>query len=205
MAKIYGLRSGAKIPEDVLAVSVREKVATALFTGIGGVKNASLAYFNRETKQYEEHKFSEELEATSLIGNITIKDRKPSLHVHGTFGRRDMSVIGGHVISATVSPLLEFVLTPARNRAVRQFDDGAITRSIASVASKSGAQPNAFRTSGPSRNSVSSRLQSCCNSFSYKQCVEPLSSGKGQVEYGYEPWRGPGDALDGVDHHRNGG
>jgi len=59
---------------------------------------------------------------TGLLGNITRKDGKPFVHAHGTFGRRDMSVIAGHLMSATVFPLLEVVITPTKNRATREFD-----------------------------------------------------------------------------------
>lgn len=124
MAKIYSLKAGARIPEDVLAVASREKIGTALVTAIGGVKGATLAYFDRRTKKYEEHVYSEQMEVTSLIGDITFKDGELFLHAHGTFGRRDMSVIGGHVVTASVWPLLEVVLAPTKNRAARKFDEG---------------------------------------------------------------------------------
>ncbi|MDG6988349.1 MAG: DUF296 domain-containing protein [Nitrososphaerota archaeon] len=123
MAKIYSVRAGSRIPEDIASVAAREGIKTALVSGIGGVKEVKLAYFNQETRKYEEHDFREELEVTSLLGDITVKDGAPFLHLHGTFGRRDMSVLGGHVVSATVSPLLEFVITPTSNRAVRRFDE----------------------------------------------------------------------------------
>ena len=123
MAKIYSLKAGAGVPDDVTAIAEREKVATAGVQAIGGVNELRLAYFNHETKRYEEHDFHEFLEVTSLFGNVTQKDGKSFLHVHGTFGRRDLSVLAGHVISATVSPLLEVVVTPTKNRALRRFDD----------------------------------------------------------------------------------
>ena len=123
MAKIYSLRGGAKVPEDVVAIASREKVATAQVAAIGGVRKLRLGYFNHRKKAYEEHDYNEFLEVTSLLGNITVKDGKPFLHAHGNFGRRDQSVIGGHVVSATVFPLLEVVLVPTKNLAVRRFDD----------------------------------------------------------------------------------
>ncbi len=122
MAKIYSLGAGSKLPEDLLAIASKERIATALLSGIGGVRELTLAYFNKSTKAYEKHRFEEDLEVTSLLGNITLKEGKPYLHIHGNFGRRDLSLIGGHVDSAVVSPLLEVVLTPTRNRAVRTFD-----------------------------------------------------------------------------------
>ena len=123
MTKIYSLRAESEVPGDILAIARREKVRTAGVKAIGGVKELTLAYFNHEAKKYEEHEYSEFMEVTSLLGNITVKDGKPFLHAHGTFGRRDLSVLAGHVVRAKVFPLLELVLTPTRNRAVRRFDD----------------------------------------------------------------------------------
>ncbi len=123
MAKLYSLKAGAKVPDDIIAVALREKIATARVEAIGGVDRLTLAYFNHEAKKYEEHDYHEFLEVTSLLGNITTKDGKPFLHVHGNFGRRDRSVIGGHLMSASVFPILEVVVTPTKNRALRRFDD----------------------------------------------------------------------------------
>lgn len=123
MAKLYHLKGGSRIPEDVVALASSEKIATGLVTAIGGVSRVRLAYYNHESKKYEEHDYEEHMEITSLGGNITVKDGKPFLHVHGTFGRRDLSLIGGHVISASIFPLLELVVTPTENVATRAYDE----------------------------------------------------------------------------------
>jgi predicted DNA-binding protein with PD1-like motif len=124
MAKIYSLKAGSKIPDDILAIAKEEKIVTARVEAIGGVNELRLAYFNHHTKKYEEHDFKEFLEVTGILGNVTQKDGKPYLHIHGTFGRRDLSTLGGHVMAAEVFPLLEVVITPTKNRALRRFDDG---------------------------------------------------------------------------------
>ena len=123
MAKIYSLKAGAKLPDHIIAIATEEKILTARVEAIGGVKRLRLAYFNHESKKYEEHDYKEFLEVTSILGNITLKDGKQFLHIHGTFGRKDLSVIAGHVMAATVSPLLEVIITPTKNRALRRFDD----------------------------------------------------------------------------------
>jgi uncharacterized protein len=123
VARIYSLKAGAKLPDEIVAIATKEKIPTARVEAIGGVERLRLAYFNHESKKYEEHEFREFLEATSIMGNITLKDGKQFLHIHGTFGRKDLSVIAGHVMAATVFPLLEVVITPTRNRALRRFDD----------------------------------------------------------------------------------
>ena len=123
MAKIYSLKAGARIPDDILAIVKREKMVTARVEAIGGVNELRLAYFDHDGKRYEEHDFKEFLEVTGLLGNVTLKDGKLFLHIHGTFGRRDLSTLAGHVMTAKVFPLLEVVITPTKNRALRRFDD----------------------------------------------------------------------------------
>jgi len=123
MAKIFCLPKGADLAGELLAIASRERVSTAQVVGVGGVNRLTLAYYNSAKKKYEEHLYEEFLEVAALSGNLTLKDGKPFLHLHGTFGRRDMSAVAGHVISATVFPLLELVITPTRNRALRRFDD----------------------------------------------------------------------------------
>jgi len=123
LAKIYSLKAGSKIPDDILAIVKKERVVTARVEAIGGVEELRLAYFNRHARRYEEHDFKEFLEVTGILGNVTLKDGKPFLHIHGTFGRSDLSTLAGHVMTAKVFPLLEVVITPTRNRALRRFDD----------------------------------------------------------------------------------
>lgn len=123
MAKIYKLGPGDSLTEELLKIARKERIKTARLEAIGGVRKLKLAYFNHEAKKYEEHSFSEFMEVTSLLGNVTLKDGEPFLHMHATFGRRDLSVLGGHVISAEVFPLLEVVVTPTKNKAKRKFDE----------------------------------------------------------------------------------
>jgi len=123
MAKIYNLKAGAKVPDDIIAIAKKEKIETARVEAIGGVRELKLAYFNHKAKRYEEHDFREFLEVTGILGNLTLKDGKPFLHIHGTFGRKDLSTLAGHVMAAKVFPLLEVVITPTKNLALRRFDD----------------------------------------------------------------------------------
>lgn len=123
MAKIYALDAGSSLTGEILRIARKEKIKTARFEAIGGVNQLRLAFFSHRSKKYEEHSYDEFLEVTGLLGNITQKGGKPFLHAHGTFGRRDTSVVGGHLISATVFPIMEVVITPTKNRATRRFDE----------------------------------------------------------------------------------
>jgi uncharacterized protein len=122
MAKLLTLPAGALVPDGLVQVALREKVRTAAISAIGGVDSLTLGYFDRRTKSYQQHRYMGFMEVTSLLGNVTEKDGKPFIHVHGTFGKKDMTLVAGHVIRARVFPTLEVVLEPTSNRLVRRFD-----------------------------------------------------------------------------------
>jgi uncharacterized protein len=123
VAKLFVLKAGSELVDGILSIAREEKVKTARVEAIGGVRKLKVAYYNHASKKYEEHDYEEFLEVTSILGNLTQKEGKPFLHVHGTFGRKDTSLIGGHVLAAEVFPLLEVVVTPTSNLALRRFDD----------------------------------------------------------------------------------
>jgi|BEDMetMinimDraft_2_1075160.scaffolds.fasta_scaffold00814_5 predicted DNA-binding protein with PD1-like motif len=122
MAKIYLIEKGGKVPDSIVAIAKKEGITTARVECIGAVCEVELAFYNHRAKVYEVTKYSEEMEVTAMLGNICTMNNELILHVHGTFGRRDNSTIGGHVISAVADPFLEVVITKTENNAVREYD-----------------------------------------------------------------------------------
>jgi len=59
----------------------------------------------------------------SMPGNITLMEKEPYLHLHANLGRKDMGVVGGHLVSGEVHPFLEVVITPTSNVATRKHDE----------------------------------------------------------------------------------
>lgn len=123
MAKIYALKAGVSLIDEILLIAKKEKIKSATVEAIGTVSKLRLAHSNRGSKEYEEQSYDEQLEATSILGSITQKHGRPFVHIHGTFGRKDTSVIGGHVISATVSPLMEIVITPTQGGKTKKLKE----------------------------------------------------------------------------------
>lgn len=91
--------------------------------GIGAVNKATLRFLNPVTKKYVDKTFEEQMEASSLVGNISEKDGKVYLNVHANFGRADYTVVGGHLLSATLNGACELVVTRFHCKIDRQFDD----------------------------------------------------------------------------------
>jgi uncharacterized protein len=117
------LESGDKLFASLLALAAREGISYAALSGLGAVRWIRVAYFNVETREYEIHELEEQLEVTSLVGNITLREGTPTLHAHATLGRRDLSVIGGHVLEAIARPTLEIWLSRERAEVQRLPDD----------------------------------------------------------------------------------
>ena len=89
----------------------RERITAGFFAGLGAAQHVELAFYNLKTKQYERHNVEEDLEILSLTGNIAWKDVERILHIHGVFGRRDLSTLGGHLFRLIVSAVCEVHLT----------------------------------------------------------------------------------------------
>lgn len=82
----------------------------AHFTALGAFQETTLAYFDWERKEYDEIPVEEQVEVTSLTGNIGVLDGEPMIHAHCVLGRPDGSAITGHLVDGTVRPTLELFL-----------------------------------------------------------------------------------------------
>lgn len=91
-------------------------------TGLGAVNEATLRFLNPATKKYVDKTFSEQMEVASLVGNISEKEGKVYLHIHITLGRSDYSVVGGHLLSATLNGACELVIKRFDGAIDRRFD-----------------------------------------------------------------------------------
>jgi len=97
---------GESLTEGLLSIEVE---SAAVLCGIGMVRDATLAYWNGT--EYEEHVVEEPVELLSMQGNIALRDRERMVHCHLTVARRDGTVAGGHLVSATVANTAEIVLS----------------------------------------------------------------------------------------------
>lgn len=90
---------------------IREDVTCATVSAIGAAEKVTLSWYDVDTKSYFDREFDEKLEIVSLSGNISSMDGKPVIHLHGSFGNRDMQLFGGHVKMLVVGATCELKLT----------------------------------------------------------------------------------------------
>ena len=89
---------------------------------IGAIGELTLRFFNPKTKAYEDKTFCEQMEISSLIGNISTEDEKAYLHLHITAGRSDYSALTGHLLAAILNGAGEFVVEDYRESIERAYN-----------------------------------------------------------------------------------
>ena len=107
---VLRLKKGDKIIESINRLAEEEDIKAAHFQGIGAVNELKIGVLHPGKDDYEWDIYNEDLEITSLIGNITIFEEKPLVHTHITCAREGSQVIGGHLEEATCSFTVEIFI-----------------------------------------------------------------------------------------------
>jgi predicted DNA-binding protein with PD1-like motif len=89
--------------------------------GIGGVKDVVLGFFDTTKKEYLKRRFKGNFELVSLVGNVSLLEGKPFLHLHSAVSGSDFALFGGHLFEATISVTGEFYFR-IQPKVVRKFD-----------------------------------------------------------------------------------
>ena len=66
-------------------------LGAARFTAIGAFQEATLGYFDWQTKEYRKIPVREQVEVLSLVGDVAQQDGEPKVHAHVVVGRSDGS------------------------------------------------------------------------------------------------------------------
>ena len=129
---VVALETGDSLIASLTRFAREERLAASEFTAIGALAWARLAYFNWETKAYDEIPVDEQVEVLSLNGRITLPegadretpefDRDPHLHVHCVLGRGDGTTVGGHLMEAEVRPTCEVFVNESPAHLGRRTD-----------------------------------------------------------------------------------
>lgn len=116
------LDTGDEILSSLKHLAQTKHLAGSSFKAIGALSNVELGSFNWESKKYRTAvKLAERVELLSLIGDVALKDnaadsRPPCHRAQGS------TVHGGHLLSATVRPTCEIVITESLQHLQKQID-----------------------------------------------------------------------------------
>lgn len=118
------LDTGDHVLDELARFARSAGVGTASVTAIGGLSNATLAYFDVDTKQYQDIPVQEQVEVLTMSGVVAAGDSdEPQMHLHAVLGRHDGTTRGGHLRSGLVRPTLEVMITESPPHVVRRYDE----------------------------------------------------------------------------------
>ena len=117
---------GELLLESLTQYAKDNNIKTAEISFIGAVQNVNVMYFNQSKKEYDKHTFSGGHEVLNGLGNISILDDEPFVHVHMTVADMNGNAFGGHLDEGTKIWLIEAVIkepTFFGKGIERHFDD----------------------------------------------------------------------------------
>lgn len=116
------LELGEEVTASLEGFLTEKEIHAGSVTGLGGVKDAELGYFDLPTKTYQRKVVEGNLELIHYGGNITLLDGKPFIHAHAVVSGPDFKPSSGHFFSARVAITGEFVIRPADWEVDRKLD-----------------------------------------------------------------------------------
>ncbi len=104
---IVRIEAGERVVATLLDFLRREGVGFANLSAAGALSSARVGFWDPGQRAYAYRQFDEQLEIVSFVGNASLRDGEPFLHLHVGLGRSDLSVVGGHLEEAIVHPTIE--------------------------------------------------------------------------------------------------
>ena len=120
---VLRLESGDDILRSLQQFANSKKLGASLIEGIGSLNKVKLGHYDFKTKQYKHETFEDDFEILNLSGNISSMNRKPLPHLHITLGRRDFSVIGGHLDEGSIANMVEVWLWKLPGKLLKAKDE----------------------------------------------------------------------------------
>ena len=121
---VIRLEMGDDILGSIKRFAKAKRIRAAMFEGIGSLNKARLGHYDFRTKNYKYELFEEDLEILILSGNISTMNNEPLPHAHATLGRRDFTVIGGHLDEESIANMVEIGLHTLPGKLVKSRDEG---------------------------------------------------------------------------------
>jgi predicted DNA-binding protein with PD1-like motif len=113
---------GDEVMENLAAFASERALTAGHFTAIGAFSDVTLGFLDPETNEYAPIVVDEQVEALSLVGDISLENGERRVHAHVVVGKLDGRAYGGHLLEAHVWPTLEVVLTESPAHLRRRTD-----------------------------------------------------------------------------------
>lgn len=120
--ELFRLATGSQLPDALVELAATQNWISAVCSGIGGVSEVKLAYYDLPTQSYLAFDVDGIVELVSLTGNLTELDGKHFWHLHAVVADRNGRTYGGHLISCTVALTVEVAVWPMQKVYTRTLE-----------------------------------------------------------------------------------
>ncbi|MBU0508425.1 DNA-binding protein [bacterium] len=103
---------GEVLPRAFVELARERGWTSGSVSGIGGVRNVLLAYYDLAARKYLEFPVDGVVELVSLTGNLALVNGEPFWHLHAAVADREGNVKAGHLVHLEVAVTLECWIEP---------------------------------------------------------------------------------------------
>jgi hypothetical protein len=104
------LATGSDLVGEIERMCAEMDIRAAWVSCVGAVQRSAFAYYDQEAKQYLDIASDTHHEMAGFVGNISLRDGRPSLHAHASFGDRSGGTLTGHILSGCTVWVAEVTL-----------------------------------------------------------------------------------------------
>jgi uncharacterized protein len=106
-ASFVRLERGSDMLASLTEVAQELGFEAGTVQAIGAVTELMVGYYRQDEQEYLRIPFPEHLEIGSALGNVSLKEGRPFIHMHVTATRADGTTVGGHLMEGTKVFLVE--------------------------------------------------------------------------------------------------
>ena len=118
------LPKGADLMETLTALCEEENITKGSVQVIGAVEKAVVSYYRQDERKYVDLVLDQHLEILSGMGNISLKDGKPFVHLHVVLSKESGECLGGHAMPGIVIFASEAIITEVEGEPLeREYDE----------------------------------------------------------------------------------
>jgi len=123
-AAFVRLDRGADMLQELNEAAAKLGVEAGTVQAIGAVSELVIGYFDQGRKEYRTTALPSSFEISSGIGNVSLKDGKPFVHLHVVATGPDGAAVGGHLMEGSKVYVIEaYFRQLGGDPPVRQQDD----------------------------------------------------------------------------------
>jgi uncharacterized protein len=114
---------GENIAGALLAFAATEHIKGATITLLGACIDPELGFYDMEKREYTWKRFAGEFEIASGVGNLTLVDGVPFLHLHVVLSDKEFRALGGHWRAGRAGATVEVTIHTTDEPLTREMND----------------------------------------------------------------------------------